>query len=82
MCSVTLQGRVNARKASMTAIISIRLLVVKGSPPNRVFSTAPRFNKTPQPPGPGLPLQAPSVQISTVSSVCIAEMIKVDGVRW
>jgi len=59
--SVTSHGRFKAESASITAISSMRLLVVLGSPPNSSFSTAPERSSTPQPPGPGLPLQAPSV---------------------
>src|SRR3954468_22478438 len=43
----------------------MRLLVVSGSPPDSSFSCAPERMIAPQPPGPGLPLQAPSVKIST-----------------
>ncbi len=43
----------------------MRLLVVWGSPPESSFSRLPERITTPQPPGPGLPLQAPSVKIST-----------------
>src|SRR5487761_1129540 len=43
----------------------MRLLVVRGSAPLSSFST-PRWRRiAAQPPGPGLPLQAPSVKIST-----------------
>ena len=37
------------------------LLVVAGSPPQISFSCAPERRIAPHPPGPGLPLQAPSV---------------------
>src|ERR1700730_2639899 len=43
----------------------MRLLVVTGSLPASSFSTSPKRRIAPQPPGPGLPLQAPSVKIST-----------------
>src|SRR5699024_8065691 len=49
----------------MTAVSSIRLLVVFSSPPNSSFSWPPARIHTPQPPGPGLPLQAPSDHIWT-----------------
>src|SRR3954463_16071020 len=62
---VTLHGRVSASSARMAASISILLLVVSGSPPEISFSRAPARITAPQPPGPGLPLQAPSVKIST-----------------
>ncbi|MOA67363.1 hypothetical protein D3C78_1945010 [compost metagenome] len=61
MNSVTSQGLLSAARASITAIISMRLLVVPNSPPNNSFSMVPARISTPQPPGPGLPLQAPSV---------------------
>src|SRR5262245_36123688 len=43
----------------------MRLLVVEASPPKSSFSCAPKHRMAPQPPGPGLPEQAPSVQIET-----------------
>src|SRR4051794_41905402 len=43
----------------------MRLLVVPGSPPASSFSTEPWRRMAPQPPGPGFPLHAPSVKIST-----------------
>src|SRR6185369_6803382 len=45
----------------------MRLLVVAASPPHNSFSLFLKRNKTPQPPGPGLPRQAPSVKTSTGS---------------
>src|SRR3990167_6836594 len=45
----------------------MRLLVVAGSPPKSSFSWPFQRISAPQPPGPGLPLHAPSVQISIVS---------------
>src|SRR3954468_8591122 len=59
------QGRFVAWSARMATSISMRLLVVRGSPPDSSFSRAPARTIAPQPPGPGLPLQAPSVKIST-----------------
>src|SRR3954447_17938972 len=59
------QGRFSAWRARIAASISIRLLVVRGSPPDSSFSCGPERTIAPQPPGPGLPLQAPSVKIST-----------------
>src|SRR5690349_2938616 len=53
----------------MTAVSSILLLVVAASPPNSSFSTLPSRRMAPHPPGPGLPRQAPSVNISTTLSV-------------
>src|SRR4051795_7507635 len=61
------QGRLSAARAPIAAISSMRLLVVSGSPPDSSFSRAPARITAPQPPGPGLPLQAPSVKISTLS---------------
>src|SRR5438128_11895514 len=49
----------------MAAIISMRLLVVAGSPPDSSRSRFPIRRMAPQPPGPGFPLHAPSVKIST-----------------
>src|SRR6266851_8985399 len=49
----------------MAAISSMRLLVVGASPPASSFSTPRKRSTAPQPPGPGLPLHAPSVKIST-----------------
>jgi hypothetical protein len=55
----------------MAAISSMRLLVVAGSPPDNSRSRLPRRRIAPQPPGPGLPLHAPSVKISTSGSLTI-----------
>src|SRR5262249_42437271 len=49
----------------IAAISSMRLFVVAGSLPDISFSLVPYRRITPQPPGPGLPLHAPSVKIST-----------------
>src|SRR5947207_202516 len=43
----------------------MRLFVVAGSPPDSSFSTPRDRRIAPHPPGPGLPLHAPSVKIST-----------------
>ena len=62
---MTRQGCFRALKPSMAASSSMRLLVVIGSPPESSFSI-PLYRKTaPQPPGPGLPEQAPSVNSCT-----------------
>src|SRR3546814_10655027 len=53
-------------RASIAAFSSIRLLVVANSPPLSVRRVSPYCSTAPQPPGPGLPLQAPSVWIVTV----------------
>src|ERR1700750_2315808 len=50
---------------AIAPISSMRLLVVGLAPPNSSFSCAPARKIAPQPPGPGLPLHAPSVKIST-----------------
>jgi len=57
----TVQGFFSASSAEIAAINSMRLLVVWVSPPFNSFSTSPNFRIAPQPPGPGLPEQAPSV---------------------
>src|SRR6516162_2442203 len=59
-------GRFSASSAAMAAISSMRLLVVAPSPPLSSRSCGPARSTAPQPPGPGLPLQAPSVKMSTV----------------
>ena len=51
--------------AWIAAINSIRLFVVSGSPPDNSRSSPRHRISAPQPPAPGLPLQAPSVKIST-----------------
>src|SRR6204780_720987 len=53
--------------AAIAAVISMRLLVVSFSKPDNSFSWPSQRSTAPQPPGPGLPLQAPSVKISTVA---------------
>ena len=59
--SSTTQGSFNRFSDSITAVSSIRLLVVSGAPPERVHSWPLYSKMAPQPPGPGLPEQAPSV---------------------
>src|SRR5690606_18189839 len=65
----TRQGRLSASSAMIAAVSSMRLLVVAGSPPESSFSVVPSRSRAAQPPGPGLPRQAPSVKISTASSL-------------
>src|SRR5690606_23745509 len=65
----TLQGRVRALSASMAAVSSILLLVVSGAPPFNSLRCCPNCRMAPQPPGPGLPEQAPSVWMMTVSAM-------------
>src|SRR5690348_9211576 len=66
--SRTRQGRFSASSPRIAARSSIRLLVVSGSPPDSSLSRAPERIRTAQPPGPGFPRQAPSVNISTCAS--------------
>src|ERR1700722_17369509 len=49
----------------MAAINSMRLLVVESSAPETSLRSLPATSNAPQPPGPGLPRQAPPVNIST-----------------
>src|SRR5690606_11789210 len=65
--SSTLQGRLRALSASMAAVSAILLLVVSASPPFNSLVCPPYSRMAPQPPGPGLPEQAPSVWMMTVS---------------
>ena len=59
--SSTTHGSFSASSAEITAVSSMRLLVVDSSPPEIIFS-APLYSRiAAQPPGPGLPEQAPSV---------------------
>src|SRR4029079_4593523 len=66
--SRTRHGRFKASSPLIAARSSIRLLVVSGSPPDSSRSLAPIRASPPQPPGPGLPRQAPSVNSSTSGS--------------
>ena len=59
--SSTTQGSRRASRAVMTAVSSMRLLVVWASPPESSFLCSPYIKMAPQPPGPGFPEQAPSV---------------------
>ena len=59
--SSTMQGSFRACSPRITAVSSIRLLVVLASPPDISFSWPMYSRMAPQPPGPGLPEQAPSV---------------------
>ena len=61
VCSTTRLGRFRAASASITAVSSMRLLVVASSPPKSSRSLPSQVRSAPQPPGPGLPLHAPSV---------------------
>src|SRR3954462_13322660 len=63
--SLTRHGRFSASSPFIAATSSMRLLVVSGSPPASSRSLSPMRSSTPQPPGPGLPRHAPSVNIST-----------------
>src|SRR5690625_1224113 len=64
--STTSQERLSASSARMAAISSMRLLVLSGSPPDSSRSWPFQRSSAPQPPGPGFPRHAPSVQICTV----------------
>src|SRR3954454_18797179 len=66
--SRTQQGRFRASRPLIAATSSMRLLVVSDSPPDSSRSLFPMRSSTPQPPGPGLPRHAPSVNISTSGS--------------
>ncbi len=62
MCSRTVAGLVRLSSAWIAAISSIRLFVVPPpSPPQISLVREPCESTAPQPPGPGLPLHAPSV---------------------
>src|SRR5438552_5217406 len=68
VCRCTRHGRLSASRPLIAAISSMRLLVVSGSPPDSSRSVSPMRSNTPQPPGPGLPRHAPSVNISTAGN--------------
>ena len=59
------KAAVKASSARIAAVSSMRLLVVAASPPESSLRCSPKVMTAPQPPGPGLPEQAPSVQIVT-----------------
>jgi hypothetical protein len=61
----TSQALLSALSAVIAASNSMRLLVVSASPPDISLTVVPWRRMAPQPPGPGLPEQAPSVKIST-----------------
>ncbi len=66
-------ARSSASSASAAAVSSMRLLVVSASPPlssRSLTISSPRIARinTPQPPGPGLPLHAPSVKATSRSA--------------
>src|SRR3984957_20855991 len=61
VCTVAIEGRFRAVSPMMAAISSMRLLVVAGSDPDSSLREPFQLSSTPQPPGPGLPRQAPSV---------------------
>ena len=60
------------RRPSSAAVSSMRLFVVSGSPPESSTGSPPSGGMTiaAQPPGPGLPLQAPSVHTSASPGRC------------
>src|SRR5688572_20123682 len=59
----------------------MRLLVVAASPPYSSFSVPLARSSAPQPPGPGLPRQAPSVWISTTGSLIVVVLVAAVGDR-
>jgi hypothetical protein len=61
----TALGPFSAESASIAAVSSMRLFVVAASPPFSSFSWPSHMRIAPQPPGPGLPEHAPSLQIAT-----------------
>jgi hypothetical protein len=61
VCRRAAAARLRAPSAMMAPMSSMRLLVVMGSAPESSFWASPAMSSAPQPPGPGLPRQAPSV---------------------
>ena len=61
----TEHGRFKASSAEIAAISSMRLLVVCGFAAHQFLFVVAETRIAPQPPGPGLPEQAPSVWIVT-----------------
>ena len=84
--SVTMQTRLrcgSARRPSSAAVYSIRLLVVCGSPPDSSSALPPGPTTiAAQPPGPGLPLHAPSVHTSASPSRASTGISFAIGRRW
>src|SRR5438270_7583193 len=76
VCSFTRHGRFNASRPLIAAMSSMRLLVVSVSPPDSSRSFSPIRRSTAQPPGPGLPRHAPSVNISTSGSSVRQELAR------
>ena len=66
--TLILHGLLSCFRASIIALISMRLFVVSGSHPEISFVFRACLKIAPYPPGPGLPLQAPSAKITTVSN--------------
>ena len=83
MCTVSCAGRSSACRPPMTACSSMRLFVVAGSAPDSstclaIAPSAARATRiAAQPPGPGLPEQAPSVHSSIVPGT--AETVGADA---
>ena len=71
--NLILQGSWSCLRATMAAVISIMLLVVCGWPPLISRMSPFCLMMHPYPPGPGLPLHPPSVNISTVFMVWILD---------
>src|SRR3954469_5905321 len=85
--SVTMQTVAPAaseRRPSSAAVYSMRLLVVCVSPPDSSTGSAPPGPTTiaAQPPGPGLPLQAPSVHTRDSPGRCSTGVSAGAGRRW
>src|SRR5215217_7007252 len=74
----TAQDRLRALSASMAAVSSILLLVVRASPPFSSLVWPPYSRMAPQPPGPGLPEQAPSVWMVTESVIGFGPLVDVE----
>src|SRR6202043_505569 len=79
----TRHGRLSASSAEIAAISSMRLLVVWASPPLSSLTWSPDSRIAPQPPGPGLPEQAPSVWMTTlgISAMSVLQPIVAIGLH-
>jgi len=76
LTSVTEQGSLSASSALIAAISSMRLLVVRRKPPDSSRRCSPYCRMAPYPPGPGLPVHAPSVNTTTRFAV---ELMRLEG---
>src|SRR5438874_6262687 len=66
---VTSHGSLRARRPSIAALSSMRLLVVLGSLPYISLTNPSKRRIHAQPPGPGLPTHAPSVVMTTLWAI-------------